>query len=281
MTAPDAVWLVTGASAGLGRAIVRQAVARGARVAAAARDPATLDDLVALAPERVLAVTLDVTDPAQISAAVAATTARFGQIDVLVNNAGYGLMATIEEAGDAAIRRLFETNLFGPTALIRAVLPGMRARRTGMVVNISSTAGARGIPGSGYYSASKAALEMLTEALAGEVAHLGIGAMTVAPGPFRTEFFSRSIELGEAGEPDYAPVAEQRRAWLALDGQQRGDPARGAALIVDAVLAGEPPARVMLGAQSLASATTALATRLAQVAQSAAIAANADFPEGE
>lgn len=276
--AQDAVWLVTGASAGFGREIVREVAARGGRVAAAARDPASVADLVALAPDRVLAARLDVTSAAQIEAAVAATLGRFGRIDVLVNNAGYGLMATIEEGDDAAVRRLFETNLFGAATLMRAVLPGMRARRTGMVVNVSSTAGTRGLPGSGYYCASKAALESLTEALAAEVAPLGIGAMIVAPGPFRTAFFNRSIAVAETGLADYDHIATQRDAWLAMDGAQRGDPARGARIIVDTVLSADPPLRLLLGGMSVSGSTAAYEAKLAQVAACAAIAPLADFP---
>lgn len=281
MIASNAAWLVTGASAGIGREVVRQAVARGAKVAAAVRDPDSVADLVAMAPERVLAVKLDVTDSVAIASAVASTIARFGQIDVLVNNAGYGLMATVEEANDSAIRRLFDTNLFGAAELTRAVLPGMRARRSGMVANVSSTAGARGLPGNGYYSASKAALEAITEALAIEVAPLGIKAMIVAPGPIRTDFFNRSIDVADAGLDDYAGVADSRKAWLAMDGVQRGDPVRTARMIVDAVLSTEPPMRLVLGGTAVANASAALESRLAQIRACAEFAAQADFPEGE
>jgi NAD(P)-dependent dehydrogenase (short-subunit alcohol dehydrogenase family) len=241
MIAADATWLVTGGSAGFGREIVRAALARGARVVATARNPDHATDLVALAPDRVATAALDLTRPETIAPALAMARARFGAIDVLVNNAGYGLMATVEEAGDHAVRRLFETNLFGPAALIRAVLPEMRRRRSGLVINVSSTAGSRGLPGSGYYSASKSGLEMLTEALALEVADLGIRAMIVAPGPFRTDFFRRSIDTADAGLADYAAIRTQREAWLALDGAQRGDPARGAAMIIEAALSADPP----------------------------------------
>ena len=278
MIAADAVWLVTGASAGFGREIVHAAQARGARVLATAR---TLADVADLACDRVAPARLDLTRPDTIEPALALAQQRFGPIDVLVNNAGYGLMATVEEATDAAVRRQFETNLFGPAALVRAVLPAMRARRSGLVINVSSTAGSRGLPGSGYYSASKAALEMLTEALALEVAGLGLRAMIVAPGPFRTDFFRRSIDAPAAGLADYAPIAAQRAAWLALDGAQRGDPVRGAAMIVAAALSADPPPRLLLGGQAVASAGGACRDRLAQIERCADTAPLADFPEGE
>jgi NAD(P)-dependent dehydrogenase (short-subunit alcohol dehydrogenase family) len=274
MIAPDATWLVTGASAGFGREIVRAAAARGARVIATARNP---DDVADLASDRVVAARLDVTRPETIAPLLE----RFGPVDVLVNNAGYGLMATVEEATEAEVQRQFATNLFGPAALVRAVLPAMRRRRSGLVINVSSTAGSRGLPGSGYYSASKAALEMLTEALALEVADLGLRAMIVAPGPFRTDFFSRSIDAPTAGLADYAPIAAQRAAWLALDGAQRGDPVRGAAMIVAAALSADPPARLLLGGQAVASAGGACRARLAQIERCADTAPLADFPEGE
>ncbi len=278
MIAADAVWLVTGASAGFGREIVHAAQARGARVLATAR---TLADVADLACDRVAPARLDLTRPDTIEPALALAQQRFGPIDVLVNNAGYGLMATVEEATDEAVRRQFETNLFGPAALVRAVLPAMRARRSGLVINVSSTAGSRGLPGSGYYSASKAALEMLTEALALEVAGLGLRAMIVAPGPFRTDFFRRSIDAPTAGLADYAPIAAQRAAWLALDGAQRGDPVRGAAMIVAAALSADPPPRLLLGGQAVASAGGACRDRLAQIERCADTAPLADFPEGE
>ena len=281
MIAADATWLVTGASAGFGRELVRAIAARGGKVMATMRDPAAGADLVALAPERVALATLDLTRAETIAPAVQAAYDRFGAIDVLVNNAGYGLMATIEEASDAEIRRQFETNLFGAAALMRAVLPAMRARRSGLVINVSSTAGSRGLPGSGYYSASKAALEALTEALAGETAALGIRAMIVAPGPFRTDFFSRSIAVAQTGLADYQAIADQRDGWLAMDGAQRGDPVRGAAMIVDAALSTNPPLRLLLGGMAVASATRAYQDRLAQVAHCADSAPRADFPEGE
>lgn len=276
-----AVWFVTGASAGFGRALVREIVARGDRVVAAVRRPAAVADLVAMAPDRCMAVRLDVTSGTEINAAVAAAIAHFGAIDILVNNAGYGFLSTIEEADAQAVERQFATNVLGPAALMRAVLPGMRARRAGFIVNISSTAGARGFAGSGYYSASKAALEAMTEALAAEARDLGIRAMIVCPGPFRTDFFGRSVDLPDTEIEDYATTLAQRRSYAASDGQQRGDPARGAKIIVDTVVGDAPPLRLVLGAQAQPTIIAAYEAKIADLHWSETVAPLADFLEGE
>lgn len=271
-------WFVTGASAGFGAALVQEILARGDRVIAAAR---RIEDIAPGDAARLLPVRLDVTRAADVDAAVAAAIVRFGAIDVLVNNAGYGLLSTIEEADEAAVRRQFDTNVFGPAALMRVVLPHMRARRSGFIVNVSSTAGARGFAGSGYYCASKAALEAMTEALAAEAASLGIRAMIVSPGPFRTDFYGRSLDTPGSEIADYASAVAQRHAAAASSGQQRGDPVRGACIIVDAVLGGDPPLRLLLGGRSHETVTAALHTKLADLQRSEAIAPLADFPEGE
>lgn len=281
MTLSGNTWFVTGASAGFGKALVREIVTRGGNAVAAARNVDDCADLVALAPDRVMAVTLDVTSPDQIAHAVAAALDRFGAIDVLVNNAGYGFLSTIEEASDVDVRRQFETNLFGPAALMRAVLPAMRARHSGFIVNVSSTAGSRGFAGSGYYSASKAALEALTEALAGEARELGIRAMIVTPGPFRTDFFGRSMSLPETEIADYATVIGQRRTYAASQGQQQGDPARGAAIIVDTVTGPNPPLRLVLGGKAQPTIVAAYQAKIADLAWSIDVAPRADFPKGE
>lgn len=275
------VWFVTGASSGIGRALVRDIISRGHRTVAAARRPDDVADLVALAPDRCMAVPLDVTSGAAIDAAVAAVIDRFGAIDILVNNAGYGFLSTIEEADAQAVERQFATNLLGPAALMRAVLPGMRARRSGFVVNISSTAGARGFAGSGYYSASKAALEAMTESLAAEARDLGIRAMIVCPGPFRTDFFGRSIDLPDTEIADYAATLAQRRAYAAANGRQRGDPARGARIIIDTVLGNAPPLRLVLGTQAHPTIVAAHEAKIADLQWSETVAPLADFPEGE
>lgn len=272
---------MTGASSGLGKALVAEALRRGHRVAAAARNIADLAEQVAQAPDRVKAIACDVADPAAIDAAVIKAETSFGRIDVLLNNAGYGFLTTVEEAGDDQIERQFAVNLSGPVRLMRKVLPGMRARGSGLIANVSSTAGSRGIAGSGYYCASKAALEAMTEALAGEVAPLGIRAMIVAPGPFRTDFMGRSLERPETAIDAYAPIAEQRQRYVETGGEQRGDPVRAARIIVDAILSDDPPLRLPLGAFACQTITTAYRDKIADIARSAELAPLADYPEDD
>ncbi|MGI4815774.1 MAG: SDR family NAD(P)-dependent oxidoreductase, partial [Janthinobacterium lividum] len=195
MASPSAssspVWFITGCSTGFGRELARLILARGWRAVVTARDKARVEDLIEGADERALALDLDVTDDRQIDAAVKAAEARFGRIDVLVNNAGYGYQSSVEEGDDAEIRAQFDANVFGLFAMTRAVLPGMRERRHGHVLNVTSVAGFVGFPASGYYSASKHAVEGWSDSLAAEGAPLGIKVTCVAPGPFRTDWSGR------------------------------------------------------------------------------------------
>ncbi|TSD94105.1 SDR family NAD(P)-dependent oxidoreductase [Skermania sp. ID1734] len=241
-------WLITGCSTGLGRALAQSALGRGHNAVVTARDASRLADIVENYPDTALACSLDVTEPAQIAAVLQQAERRFGSIDVLVNNAGYGYRAAVEEGEDADVQKLFATNLFGPIAMIKAVLPGMRARRAGAIVNISSI-GARITPvGSGYYAAAKAAIEGLSGSLRGEVAPLGIKVMVVQPGAFRTDFAGRSLVESVTVIDDYAETAGKRRkANDTMDGTQIGDPARGADAIVTAVEADDSPALLLLG----------------------------------
>ncbi|MFE0171661.1 oxidoreductase [Streptomyces sp. NPDC059002] len=244
------VWFITGTSSGLGRALVRAAVAHGDRVAATARDTAAVDDLVALAPDRVRALRLDVTDADSVRAAVAAAEDAFGRIDVLVNNAAYGLLGAFEELSEDQLRDNFETNVFGVMTVTRAVLPLMRRRRSGRIVQMSSVNGVVPGPGGTAYVGTKYALEGISAALAAEVAHLGIRVTVVEPGPFRTDFGGRSLRWGTPME-DYAEIiAPARKALEATHGTQTGDPDRGAAAIVAAVGLDEPPLRLPLGAEA-------------------------------
>lgn len=245
-------WLITGCSTGLGRALAEAVLARGHQVVATARDVAALDALGADHPDRVLLAALDVTDAEQIRSAVAAGTERFGGIDVLVNNAGYGYRAAVEEGDDADVQRLFATHFFGSVATIKAVLPQMRQRRSGTIVNLSSI-GAKGMPaGSGYYSAVKAAIEGLTGSLRKEVAPLGITAMAVEPGGFRTDFAGRSLTQSATPIADYAETAGKRRKETdPTHGTQPGDPARGAEAIIAAVESGEAPELLVIGADAV------------------------------
>lgn len=275
------VWLITGASAGFGRCLSDEILDRGGMVVATARNPASVQAIVAKAPDRVLAVALDVTKPEQVSAAIAATMARFGRLDVLINNAGYGLISGVEEAADQEVRDVFEVNFFGLASTTRAALEVMRAQRSGMVVNISSGAGVRGHPGSGYYCATKWAVEGFSESLAAEAAPLGIGVLIVEPGPFRTDFAGRSI-AGPAREiPDYELAIATRRGLAQSDGKQAGDPVRAAKLIVDAVLQKDRPLRLVLGGATFEGVCKSIEARLADSRRSKDAAYAADFPAEE
>ena len=248
----DAVWLVTGCSKGLGQALVRQALASGYRVVATARRVSDLDGLVQEHGGAAHVWALDVTDPSQIKAAVAEAEERFGRVDVLVNNAGYGYFAAIEEGEDADVRTMFETDVFGPVNLIKAVLPGMRARRGGHIVNISSVGGYVTFPAVGYYHMAKFALEGLSDTLAKELAPFGIGVTVVAPGAFRTDFRGPSGKQSAIRIDDYAETAGRARdKVLAGHGTQQGDPMRGAQAIITAVKASHPPVHLIIGGDGL------------------------------
>ena len=240
------VWLITGCSTGFGHELARQTLERGFRTVVTARNPMQVSALAAFGDALVL--TLDVTDRAQIAAAVAAAEAHFGRIDVLVNNAGIGYFAAIEEGEDDAVRRLFETNVFGLTHMITAVLPGMRRRRSGYIVNISSLAGLRSFPALGYYNASKYAVEGLSEALWQEVEPLGIKVMLVEPSGFRTDWAGRSAYESRLHIADYATTAGEGRKRLRADsGHQPGDPQIAARDIIQAIESTQPPHRLLLG----------------------------------
>jgi NAD(P)-dependent dehydrogenase (short-subunit alcohol dehydrogenase family) len=245
-------WLITGCSTGLGRALAEAVISAGHNAVVTARDAAGVADLAVESTDRVLALPLDVTDPAQVTAAVRQAEERFGGIDVLVNNAGYGYRAAVEEGDDSEIRALFETQFFGAVAMIKAVLPGMRARRSGAIVNIS-TIGVQIMPaGSGYYAASKAALEAMSGALHGELKPLGISVTVIEPGAFRTDFAGRSLTQSSTVIDDYADTAGKRRKEHdTVHGTQPGDPAKAARAIITAVESNEPPAFLLLGNDAL------------------------------
>ncbi|GAA3260114.1 oxidoreductase [Nonomuraea helvata] len=247
------VWFVTGASRGLGAEIVREALSRGHSVIATARNAEAVLTTYPDKPAGLLAVTTDVTSQEQLQAAVDAGLAEFGRIDVVVNNAGYGLVGAVEEVSDKAVRDLFEVNVFGVLNTLRATLPTLRAQRSGCVLNIGSVAGFATAPGTGLYGATKFALEGISEALHGELAPLGVRVVIVEPGGFRTDFLnSASLEVQPASISDYDAGAGPTRAALAAnDGRQPGDPAKAAAAIVDVAEAAEPPLRLQLGADAV------------------------------
>ena len=245
-------WLITGCSTGLGRALAEAVLASGHNAVATARDVSTVEHFAGSYPDTALALALDVTDSAQVAAAAEQAQARFGGVDVLVNNAGYGYRAAIEEGDDADIERLFATNFFGAIAMIKAMLPGMRAQGAGAIVNISSI-GARITPaGSGYYSATKAALEGASGSLRWELAPLGISVTVVEPGAFRTDFAGRSLTQSAEAIDAYAETAGQRRIERGTGhGTQAGDPAKAAQAIITAVEAPDTPFLLMLGEDAL------------------------------
>jgi NAD(P)-dependent dehydrogenase (short-subunit alcohol dehydrogenase family) len=275
-----ATWLITGCSTGLGRAFAEAVLARGDNVVATARDASKVADLVEAHPDTALALALDVTDDAQVRAVVDSAEERFGGVDVLVNNAGYGYRAALEEGEDDDVRQLFDTHVFGTVRTIKAVLPGMRARRSGTIVNLSSI-GARISPeGSGYYAAVKAAIEALTLSLRKEVAPLGITAMAVEPGGFRTDFAGRSLTQSAKPIADYADTAGKRRKENdTVHGKQPGDPAKAAAALIEAVESEHPPFMLLLGNDASDGFRAALHTLLDEVDTWETLSRSTDFDD--
>ena len=274
------VWFITGSSTGFGRVLAEILLKRGERVAVTARNPDQIQDLVAGYKDTGLALALDVTQPQQIAAAVAGAEKFFGRIDVLVNNAGYGYLASVEEGEDAEVRAMFETNLFGLLAVTKAVLPGMRARRTGHIVNISSIGGLVANPSTGYYSATKFALEALSESLGKEVEPLGIRVTAIEPGPFRTDWAGRSLKVAKASIPDYVDTAGARSRQIAeRSGKQPGDPVRASEAIIAIVEADQPPGNLFLGKIAVDMAREKLAYLSKSIDQWQALSLGTDFPD--
>jgi NAD(P)-dependent dehydrogenase (short-subunit alcohol dehydrogenase family) len=247
MKAQAQTWFITGASSGFGEAFARYALQQGHNVVATARDPRKLARLVALAPERVQALRLDVTAAGEPEQAVRAAVERFGRIDVLINNAGFGIVGAVEETSDAGLRALMDTNFFGAAAVTRAALPQLRAQRGGAIVNISSLGGQLSMPGFGAYSATKFALEGLSEALAQELKPYGVKVLIVEPGQFRTNLAGAAM----VHQPDSGhytdTVGPVREFASTMDQTQTGDPMKAAAAIDAALRAQETPLRLQLG----------------------------------
>jgi NAD(P)-dependent dehydrogenase (short-subunit alcohol dehydrogenase family) len=245
------VWLITGVSSGFGKAFAEYAIKAGDCVAAAARTVDKVKELVALAPERVLPVEMDVTDGGSVEAGVKQAVERFGRIDVLVNNAGYGIVGAVEETPGDELRAQMETNFFGAVAVTRAVLPVMRAQRSGAIANMSSMGGQMSFPGFGAYSASKFALEGMSEALAQEVKPFGVKVIIVEPGQFRTGFAGSALkQMPEMKE--YAQTSGKTREFaMAMDNTQAGDPYKAAEALDEALKAEETPLRLQLGEDAI------------------------------
>ncbi len=273
------VWLITGCSTGLGRALAERVLAQGCRAVVTARETSAVAGLVATADDRALAYGLDVTSSEQIASVVAAAMQRFGRIDVLVNNAGYGYQSTVEEGEEAEIRAQFDTNVFGLFALTRAVLPIMRAQHSGHIVNITSVAGLIGFPGSGYYAASKHAVEGWSDALRAEVEPLGIGVTCVEPGPFRTDWAGRSLRQTASKIADYTDSAGRRlQATREGSGLQNGDPVRAADAMIAITRQPGAPRHLVLGAMGYDAVSNRLQERLAEIQAQREASLSADFP---
>lgn len=274
-------WFITGGTPGnFGMAFAEAALEVGDRVALTSRRPQELATWADEYGDRVLVVPLELTDAAQVQRAVHAGEERFGGIDVLVNNAGRGWYGSIEGMDESSLRAMFELNFFAVLSVIRAVLPGMRARGSGSIVNVSSVAGLISAPGFGYYSATKFAIEAITDALRDEVAAHGISVLTVEPGAFRTNAYAgfANEPVAEA-IPEYHDMLEQvRAAFVAMDGAQPGDPHRGARAVIAAMAQDPPPRRLVLGNSGYDAVTETLEQTLADVRFNETLSRSADFP---
>ncbi|MCQ4364321.1 oxidoreductase [Mycobacterium gordonae] len=273
-------WLVTGCSTGFGREIARAALERGHSVAVTARRAEAVQDFADEFGSRALAVALDVTDAGQIAAAVAAAEQAFGGVDVLVNNAGHGYLSAVEEGEDAEVRKLFDVNYFGVVDMIKAVLPAMRARGSGHIVNISSMTGLVANPPNAYYSSTKFALEAVTEALATEVRPLGIKVTAIEPGAFRTDWASRSMK--ETGSPiaDYADVAARKDLIKQFADHLPGDPRKVAEAVLMVTELDDPPLRLLLGRDVLKAMRDKIAALSASIEEWKAVTKDVNFPGG-
>jgi NAD(P)-dependent dehydrogenase (short-subunit alcohol dehydrogenase family) len=272
------VWFITGCSTGFGRELAKHVLERGYRTVVTARNP---DDVKDLADKgEALVLKLDVTDQSQIDAAIKAAEKKFGGIDVLVNNAGIGYFAAVEESEEKEVRRMFEINVFGLGRMIQAVLPGMRQRGKGFIVNVSSVGGLRSFPSLGYYNATKFAVEGLSEALWQEVEPLGIRVMLVEPSGFRTDWAGRSANESKHQIADYAATAGEWRSEIRADsGQQPGDPARAANAIIETIESPNPPHHLLLGNDAYEGATAKLEALGKEFKAWEAVSRGADFPK--
>jgi NAD(P)-dependent dehydrogenase (short-subunit alcohol dehydrogenase family) len=276
------VWLITGCSTGFGRELARAVLARGYRAVVTARNPKSVEDIVAGREGQAIVLELDVTNRAQVESAVRHAEQAFGRIDVLVNNAGIGYFGAIEESDEAEVRRMFEINVFGLAAMTRAVLPGMRKRRSGHIVNIASIGGIRAFPAVGFYNATKFAVVGFSEALALETEPLGIKVTIVEPSGFRTDWAGRSANEAPTQIADYAETAGKNRGNLrGYSGRQPGDPVKAAEAIIKAVESPEPPLHLLLGKAALKGARWKIDLMKKDFDAWAQTTEAADFPEGQ
>lgn len=278
----DKVWLITGCSTGFGRELAKHVLESGYKAAVASRDTADVKDIVNAYPETAITVKLDVTKPDEIKAAVEETVAKFGKVDVLVNNAGIGYFGAIEESEEDEVRRMFEINFWGLANMTTAVLPLMRKQHSGNIVNVASIGGLVGFPAVGYYNATKFAVDGFSESLSKETAHLGIKVTVVAPSGFRTDWAGRSANNSKIVIEDYQDSAHKNKdAIRGYSGAQPGDPVRAAKAIVKAVEAEHPPLRLLLGVAALKGARNKLTELKKDFDTWADTTTGADFPAGE
>ena len=276
------VWLITGASSGLGDGIARAVLDRGDFAAVTSRDTDRLKPLTEKYPNQAFPVTLDLNNAASMRQAVQSVLERFGKVNVLVNNAGYGYRAAIEESEPAAVEELFQTNFFGPMELVRLILPQMRAQHSGFIINISSIGAVRGALGNGYYSAAKGALELASEALSKEVRQLGIRVMVAEPGALRTGFYGEQLKSSSIHISDYDALAGKYRKTEQTDSHdQPGDPLRAGKLLVQTALQQDSPFRLLLGSDALHAAVETLETRLREARIWAEVSGHVDFDENQ
>jgi NAD(P)-dependent dehydrogenase (short-subunit alcohol dehydrogenase family) len=274
------VWFITGCSTGFGRELAKLVLHRGYRAVITAREPSKILDLKVGHEGRALVLELDVTDRAEVSEAVKRAESVFGSIDVLVNNAGFGYVGAIEESEESEVRAMVETNFFGLARMINAVLPGMRRRRRGSIVNISSIGGLVGFPGVGYYNATKFAVEGLSESLAKEVAPLGIKVLLVEPGPFRTDWAGRSLKKSSQQIPEYAQTAGAFRERITgRNGKQAGDPVRAGQAIIKALESDNLPLHLVLGLIALETARNKIEKLSIELDAWEETSLSADYPE--
>lgn len=276
------VWLITGCSTGFGRSLAEAVLKHGDRLLATARKPEQLQVLVDQYPEQVKIFRLDVTDINEVKATVEAAQKAFGRIDVLVNNAGYGLIGALEEVSDEQIRRNFDTNLFGAINMMRAVLPFMRQQQSGHIINMSAIAGFTNELGFSIYGGAKFALEGVSEAVHGEVASLGIKVTLVEPGPFRTDFVGRSLDRAEHSMDAYQETVGKFLQFLnKIEGSQPGDPDKAASVLIQVVNAENPPLRLVLGKYAYSKFRQKIDSLTKELNEWEAIAINTDFESTE
>ncbi len=279
---PKRVWFITGASTGFGRLLAEEVLKRGEHVVATARDLTKIQDLAQQYPQTARAFALDVTSASAISSVTEQAIAAFGQVDVLVNNAGYGVNGAIEEVSDDEFEHMFQTNIYGLVRTTRALLPHMRERRSGYILNLSSIGGLIGSAGWGFYNTTKFAVEGFSEALAAEMKPLGVHVTIIEPGPFRTDFLGRSGKLAEKELPDYKETAGKARDYLRNNsGKQAGDPQKAVEAMIAVVDSPEPPVHLILGKSALKRFREKLVNWGTEMDRWEEVTAGADFPEGQ